>query len=1075
MRVRSIYPRIVVPLIGGIVVVALLLLYLAPFTRATPASTRITLSNSVSAFISKSQFLSNASPDQPISLAVGLKLRNTANLANYLKEISDPHSPLYHHYLNAPSFAALYGPLPQSEASVIAFLRSQGFRITGTYANHLLVDAAGTVGQAEQAFRVQINNYRSPAGRQFFANASAPSLPVQIAPLVASVSGLDNTIQYQRKPLIPGQAHLRFGARPASTSNTSNIVPASCPQPGSAIIPTSYTPTQIATAYDFTKFYSSGIMGEGQTVGLLELDGFSPSDIAIYTACFGGSSTIIRTIPIDGYNGAAGVNAAEVELDMELILGLAPHLASLRVYEASISSLAAYNDAWARIVSDAVPVVSTSWVFCEEGAGLTSEIQQENIFFQAAAAQGQTILAASGDLGATGCYDPNTGANTFPAVDDPASQPYVTGVGGTTLQINFDNTYQSEQVWNDRVIHNGASGGGLSQVWQMPSWQQAPGVANAYSTGFREVPDVSLNADPQTGYDIYCSAGGCANHGWMILGGTSAAAPAWAAMLALANQASLKANGFNAGFLNPSLYNVAHGAYGTSYAAAFHDIVPVTGSLNNNDYIGASGAYPATSTYDLATGLGTYDAYVLSQNLITLGQAVPHQSVPTSTTWYFAEGRAGGYFQEYLTLENPDPIQTAQVRVQYLFEGATGPSIMHNVAPQSRYTVSVNTDLRFPFTSPGHSLSMIVTSINGVGIVAERPMYFNWHGINSGTDALGSTKLAQDYYFADVESQRNYSSFITILNPPGGATANVTVTYIAGGAQLATKTIVVPPGQRGTTTPGAVGINQQCAMYVHSDQPVVVERPMYFTTSRSNIRGPVTGAATVIGAQAPGTDWLFAEGYTGPNFHEYLVLANFDATVTANATINLEYSNGAVNPSVIQVPPLSQVFFDVNVASAGFAQSTTELSTEVTSDAPIVAQRQEYFRFNGSIPGGTDDIGEPGPAKVVYSFAEGYTATGFTEFLTLQNPNTTSETVAVTLYMANSITSQQVVTVGPQTRVTLNINSIAVPIAQANARAGYEVSLAVWAVSGTIVAERPMYFNYHNQAWGGTDVVGYTG
>ena len=1075
MRVRSIYPRIVVPLIGGIVVVALLLLYIAPFTRATPASTRITLSNSVSAYVSKSKFLSDASPDQPVSLAVGLGLRNTGSLAGYLKEISDPQSPLYRHYLSPASFAALYGPLPQSEASVIAFLRSQGFRITGTYANHLLVDAAGTVAQAEQAFRVQINNYRSQAGRQFFANASAPSLPVQIAPLVASVSGLDNTIQYQRKPVIPGQAHLRFGAHPASASYTASIVPASCPQPGSAVIPTSYTPTQIATAYDFTKFYRSGIMGEGQTVGLLELDGFSPSDIAAYTACFGGSSNIIRTIGIDGFNGVAGVNAAEVELDMELILGLAPHLASLRVYEASISSLAAYNDAWARIVSDAVPVVSTSWVFCEEGAGLTSEIQQENIFFQAAAAQGQTILAASGDLGATGCYDPNTGANTFPAVDDPASQPYVTGVGGTTLQINFDNTYQSEQVWNDRTIHNGASGGGLSQVWQTPSWQQAPGVANAYSTGFREVPDVSLNADPQTGYDIYCSAGGCANRGWMILGGTSAAAPAWAAMIALANQASLKANGFNAGFLNPSLYNIAHGAYGTSYAAAFHDIVPVTGSLNNNDYIGASGAYPATSGYDLATGLGTYNAYNLSQNLITLGRAFPHQSAPTSTTWYFAEGRAGGYFQEYLTLENPDPIQTARVRVQYLFEGATGPSIMHNVAPQSRYTVSVNTDLHFPFTGPGHSLSMIVTSTNGVGIVAERPMYFNWHGINSGTDALGSTRLAQDYYFADVESQRNYSSFITILNPPGRAKAKVTVTYIAGGAQLAAQTIVVPPGQRSTTTPGAVGINRQSAMYVHSDQPVVVERPMYFTTSRSNIRGPVTGAATVIGAQATGTDWLFAEGYTGPNFHEYLVLANFDSTVTANATIKLEYSNGAVNPSVIQVPPLSQVFFDVNVASAGFAQSTTELSTEVTSDAPIVVQRQEYFRYNGSIPGGTDDIGEPGPAKAIYSFAEGYTASGFTEFLTLQNPNTTSETVAVTLYMANSIASQQVVTVGPQTRVTLNINSIVVPIAQANTKAGYEVSLAVWSVSGGLVAERPMYFNFHNQAWGGTDVVGYTG
>ena len=231
----------------------------------------------------------------------------------------------------------------------------------------------------------------------------------------------------------------------------------------------------------------------------------------------------------------------------------------------------------------------------------------------------------------------------------------------------------------------------------------------------------------------------------------------------------------------------------------------------------------------------------------------------------------------------------------------------------------------------------------------------------------------------------------------------------------------------------------------------------------------MTGAATVVGAQAPGKDWLFAEGYTGFHFHEYLILANFDSTVTANATINLEYSNGAVNPQTVQVPPMSQVFFDVNAASDPnvFAQATTQVSAEVTSDSPIVAERQEYFLYDGVIPGGTDVMGEPGPAKVVYSFAEGYTASGFNEFLTLQNPNTSSENVAVTLYMHNSVVSQQVVTVGPQTRVTLNINNFTIP--------GNEVSLAVWAASGTIVVERPMYFNYHNIAQGGTDVIGYSG
>ena len=1070
MKLRSIYPVMLVPLLCLILVVALLLMYVVhvfpfPVTHAAPDSGRVTLPTSISAFTGKSKMITQATSDQPVTLSIGLSLRNQAGLDAYLQQVSTPGSPLYHHYLNPATFAALYGPSPASEAAVSNFLRAQGFTITRTYANHLMVDATGTVAQAAQAFQVQINNYQASNGRRFFANSGAASVPSDVAPFVASVAGLDNVVQYGRSPIAPGAA---------STSLASNASGIACPRPGVAAVPTSYTPAQIASAYNFNSLYNAGYLGEGQTVGLLELDGFSPNDLAVYTSCFGGKYSAVKTIPIDGFGGTPGPNAAEVELDMEMVLGLAPRLASLRVYEAA-NSLSAYNDAWARIVSDDVPVVSTSWVFCEEGPGMASEIQQENIFFQAAAAQGQTILAASGDLGATGCYDPRTKANTSLSVDDPASQPYVTGVGGTTLHINADNSYQSEQVWNDRSIQNGASGGGVSQVWHMPIWQQGPGVANAYTTGYREVPDVSVNADPQTGYDVYCNVGNCSiNGGWMVMGGTSAAAPVWAAMVTLANEAAVKSNSFQEGFLNPSLYDINHGVSGTSYAAAFHDVVPVAGGVNNNDYVGTGNTYPDASMYDLATGLGSFDAYNLAQNLIMLGKTAVVQTTPTSTTWYFAEGRVGADFQEFLTLENPNS-QAAQVRVQYLLEGGTGPAVLHNVPPQSRVTVSVNGDLHVPYNGTGHSLSVVVTSTNGVGIVAERPMYFSWHGINSGTDALGATKLGQDFYFADVEAARNYTSYITILNPPGGQTANVTVTYYSGGTQAGTSTVVVPAGQRGTTTPLALHLTRNCAVYVHSDQPVLVERPMYFSTARSNINGPVTGAATVVGASAPKADWLFAEGYTGPNFHDYLVLANFDPAKTATATVKLEYSNGAVDPVTVPVAPRSQFIFDVNAFSARFAQSTPEVSAEVTADAPIVAQRQEYFRFDGTIPGGTDVIGMSGPAKTTYSFAEGYTTNSFSEFLTLQNPNTTSEQVAVTLYLSNSVTTQKIVTVGPQSRVTVSINNVVVPIAQGNVQAGYEVAMSVQALSGTIVAERPMYFNYHNVSPGGTDVVGFTG
>src|ERR1051326_7019826 len=181
MKLRSIHPRILVPLISITVIAALLICFISPFSHAQQAVPRVALADAVSPLISKSQPVSNTSANQKISLAIGLNLRNTASLSNYIQQVSSPSSPLYRRYLNPDSFAALYGPLPQSEAAVVSYLRSQGFIITGTYANHLLVDAVGTVAQAEQAFQVQINNYRTSTGHTVFANASAPSLPITIA------------------------------------------------------------------------------------------------------------------------------------------------------------------------------------------------------------------------------------------------------------------------------------------------------------------------------------------------------------------------------------------------------------------------------------------------------------------------------------------------------------------------------------------------------------------------------------------------------------------------------------------------------------------------------------------------------------------------------------------------------------------------------------------------------------------------------------------------------------------------------------------------------------------------------
>ena len=267
----------------------------------------------------------------------------------------------------------------------------------------------------------------------------------------------------------------------------------------------------------------------------------------------------------------------------------------------------------------AAQVVTTSWGQCEELEGF-GQASSENNLFQEAAAQGMTIVSASGDDGSEDCFP------TPPTlqVDDPASQPFVTSVGGTTLTANATTGARlGETVWNDGPSI-GASGGGLSSFWPMPAYQKdAPSsvhVINGNSSGTtcsassgdcREVPDVSADGDPNTGYVIYWNGSGTAvapaTKGWQVVGGTSAAAPAWAALIALTN-ASATCAGTPIGFANPALYHAA----ATAYSSDFNDV-----TSGNNDMTGAFGLYPAGSGYDMATGLGSPNGTALAQALCT--------------------------------------------------------------------------------------------------------------------------------------------------------------------------------------------------------------------------------------------------------------------------------------------------------------------------------------------------------------------------------------------------------------------------------------------------------------------------
>jgi kumamolisin len=1033
-----------------------LLFYRNGAARAAAQNTLVPFHGTVPTLLNKSKLLGPAEATQPITLSIGLNLRYASQLKGYVQDIYRPKSINYHRYLTPQQFDGVFAPSPATYNAVLTYLQQSGFTITNTYANRLTIGFNGTVGLAEQAFHVTINNYTAPNGQAYYANTGDPLLPASIASNVLSLDGLNNALHYQH------------AAMPVSQQGSSPSV--SCLGNGSGYL----TPGQIASAYNLQGIYNQGLHGGGQTVGLFELDSFQMSDITTYESCYGKSKTTITTIKTGTDPIPADKGMLQVETDAELILSTAPTLGQLRIYEAN-PAIADYNDEWSKILQDSPPVVSTGWYSCESDVLQSdpSELSQENAFFTTAAAQGETILAASGNSGSSGCYlDGNS--NTTLSADDPAAQPYVTAVGGTTLTVNSNGTYKGENTWNDPVKQGqqtGASGGGLSQEWQMPSWQSAPGVQNQYSNGMREVPDVSLNADYISAYPIYCTAGaaGCSgSNPWVKVGGTGPAADIWAAFIALTNEGSENFGSFPVGFANPLLYQDASSS---SYGNDFHDI-----TTGNNDYasLQPNNLYPATSAYDLATGLGSLNAVGLLNDLDTLIlNNSGWRTAPANSTWYFAEGSVGGGFQEYLTLSDPDPVNASMVTVTYLNQGHPAKSINHTVNASSRLTINVNTDLGVSPTGPHESVAAIVYVDTGPPVVAERPMYFSYDGVQSGTDVIGAAYPGTSYYFSEADSTqsspKNYSTFITMLNPSTTATDTVKITYYTGTCTTScpTETKTVGPLQRQTASPADLNIHQKLAISVNSNNLVVVERPMYFSDNIQNAGGPVTGAASEVGATAPGTNWLFAEGSTQPDFQTYYELADFGST-PANATVKLEFSDGTTDSYNVPVPAYGFTTFDVN---AHPDPNATAVSAQITSDNPIVADRLMYFHYGKQLySGGTDVVGATS-ASNVYSFAEGYTSGNFTEFLTIQNPTGTNETVAVTFFV-NGLIFQEQYTADAHSRMTLDINDIINPIS------GGSVSMTVQAIYPTnptpvIVAERPMYFGY-NSDQGGTDVIGYT-
>ncbi len=531
--------------------------------------------------VQSANLIGRVQPAETVNLALALPLRNQAALTDLLTRLYDPNDPLYGKYLTPEQFNAQFAPTQADYNAVAAFAQAQGLTVTATHPNRLILDVAAPAQNVEAAFGLRLKQYRLPTGRVFRAPDADPVIPAGLAGKLQSVVGLDTAAVWQPHNRLKPMDPLAFLNPPANP-----LVPlGDSPGTGGGADPrlTGSGPGGGLAPNDIKKAYGlSGVTqtGTGQTLGLFELDGYKASDITAYEGNFGLPSVSLQNVLVDSATGAAGSGAGEVTLDIELQIALAPGASKIYVYEGPNSN-AGVVDTYNRIATDNLAKsVSTSWGLYESGNSSSARTSENNAF-QQMAAQGQSIFAAAGDSGA---YDNGSSLS----VDDPASQPYMTGVGGTKLTTSgAGGAWSSETTWNGGSIANGGGGGGISTVWTIPSYQVGFGsTAAKTSTTYRNVPDVSLDADPNSGYAIY--VGGK----WNIYGGTSCAAPLWSAFIALVNQQRVSAGKGVLGFANPPLYTIGKGS---NYTTEFHDIAD--GSTNLY--------YPAVSGYDAATGLGT--------------------------------------------------------------------------------------------------------------------------------------------------------------------------------------------------------------------------------------------------------------------------------------------------------------------------------------------------------------------------------------------------------------------------------------------------------------------------------------
>ncbi len=577
----------------------------------TSSSQAVTLVGNHPAEVASLRPMAHANSAAQLSMQVTLGLRNRGELDQLLRDQQDPASPSYHRWLTPAQFTARFGPSQQDLDAVAQWLGAQGLKITATSLAQRYLRFSGAVTDAERAFGTNIMVFGDGTA---YSNITDPVIPARLGGVISAIGGLDNflhSMAVSNSPVSPQPAAAASGWS-AGSLELLDSGPALPVSGRGAIAPAPDVTIGGVTAFgpaDFYSFYDEdSLISGGDCIAIVGDSDYLASAVTTFNSTFGLPASSITTVLADTVNPGFNSDETEALLDLEWSHAVASGTAT-RFYLGNNNTASANGsivDAIQKAVTDnTCGVISVSFDLC--GASPSFYTGTVSPIYAQAASQGQSIFVSSGDEGAAGLVfnsiQNQCVAATSRNVNELGADPNVTSVGGTEFIPNFDANGNNvgnvpESAWNDG---SGASGGGASAVYVKPSYQSGTGVP---ADGRRDVPDVALIASPNSpgtfmAYDQSCgpmgnTCTGAGPVGFVVIGGTSLSAQAWAGISKLIAQIM----GSRPGPLNPRIYALAKAGLA---ASGFRDV-----TTGNNNFNGVAG-FSADVGFDLTTGWGTVD------------------------------------------------------------------------------------------------------------------------------------------------------------------------------------------------------------------------------------------------------------------------------------------------------------------------------------------------------------------------------------------------------------------------------------------------------------------------------------